>query len=45
MPILGDALEDAGCSDAEILEHRRSATEHVRGCWVVDLVPLYPSPQ
>jgi hypothetical protein len=39
MPILADALQDAGCEDADILNHCRdvSAT-HVRGCWVVDLV-------
>jgi len=37
MPILGDALEDAGCTNAAILEHCRSGGEHVRGCWVVDL--------
>jgi hypothetical protein len=38
LPILGDALEDAGCPNAEMLEHCREAGEHVRGCWVVDLV-------
>jgi hypothetical protein len=38
MPILADALQDAGCEDAEILNHCRSGTVHVRGCWVVDLV-------
>jgi hypothetical protein len=38
MPILADALEDAGCTDAEILDHCRQATEHVRGCWLLDLV-------
>jgi hypothetical protein len=38
MPILGDALEDAGCTDAEILAHCRAAGEHVRGCWVLDLI-------
>ncbi|OAI54355.1 hypothetical protein AYO44_03545 [Planctomycetaceae bacterium SCGC AG-212-F19] len=38
MPILADALEDAGCTSTEILEHCRSGNEHVRGCWVVDLV-------
>jgi hypothetical protein len=36
MPSLGDALEDEGCDDAEILSHCRSDAEHVRGCWVVD---------
>ncbi len=38
MPILGDALEEAGCDDSEILIHCRSDSEHVRGCWVVDLL-------
>jgi hypothetical protein len=38
MPILGDALEEAGCTDQDILAHCRSGGEHVRGCWVVDLV-------
>src|SRR5262249_20924973 len=34
MPILADVLEDAGCSDADLLTHCRSGGEHVRGCWV-----------
>ncbi|VTR93298.1 Uncharacterized protein (Fragment) OS=uncultured bacterium PE=4 SV=1 [Gemmata massiliana] len=39
MPILGDALQDAGCDSAEVLDHCRDAgAPHVRGCWVVDLV-------
>jgi hypothetical protein len=38
MPILADALEDAGCDNADILKHCRQPGEHVRGCWVVDLV-------
>jgi hypothetical protein len=37
-PILADALEEAGCTNPEILEHCRTQGEHVRGCWVVDLV-------
>jgi hypothetical protein len=36
LPILADALEDAGCSDAAILAHCRGPNGHVRGCWVVD---------
>ncbi|HEY7315561.1 MAG TPA: hypothetical protein VH643_39900 [Gemmataceae bacterium] len=36
MPVLADALEEAGCQDADILGHCRSGGEHVRGCWVVD---------
>lgn len=38
MPILADALEDAGCANTDILEHCRGAHEHVRGCWVLDLL-------
>lgn len=38
MPILADALEDAGCTIAEILEHCRQPGVHVRGCWLVDLL-------
>jgi hypothetical protein len=38
MLILADALEEAGCTDAEILAHCRSEGPHVRGCWVVDLI-------
>ena len=38
LPVLGDALEDAGCADAAILAHCRGPGEHVRGCWVVDLL-------
>ena len=38
LPILADALEDAGCTNCAILDHCRQPGEHVRGCWVVDLV-------
>ncbi|MCE9568121.1 MAG: hypothetical protein K8U57_39465 [Planctomycetes bacterium] len=39
MPILADALQDAGCDNADILDHCRDEGQvHVRGCWVVDLV-------
>ena len=39
MPILADALQDAGCDSAGVLDHCRDASAtHVRGCWVVDLV-------
>jgi hypothetical protein len=39
MPILADAMQDAGCEDAAILGHCRDPQQvHVRGCWVVDLV-------
>jgi hypothetical protein len=36
LPILADALEEAGCDNADILTHCRTPAEHVRGCWVVD---------
>jgi hypothetical protein len=49
MPILADALEDAGCHDADILnhcrqkdanilDHCRQPGNHARGCWILDLV-------
>ena len=38
LPILADALEDAGCDNADILTHCRGDGPHVRGCWVTDLV-------
>lgn len=37
LPILADALQDAGCEDAQIIKHCRSQGSHVRGCWVVEL--------
>jgi hypothetical protein len=39
MPILADALQDAGCDNTDVLNHCRDPQQvHVRGCWVVDLV-------
>jgi hypothetical protein len=38
LPILADAMEDAGRSDADLLAHLRIPGQHVRGCWVVDLL-------
>jgi hypothetical protein len=38
LPVLADALEEAGCTHADILTHCRQPGEHVRGCWVVDLL-------
>lgn len=38
LPILADALEDAGCTDATLLMHCREPRQHGRGCWAVDLV-------
>jgi hypothetical protein len=36
LPILADALEEAGCTDATILDHLRGPGPHVCGCWIVD---------
>jgi hypothetical protein len=36
LPVLADALEEAGCQDTDILGHCRQPGPHVRGCWVVD---------
>jgi hypothetical protein len=38
VPILTDALEEAGCRETQILAHCRSPNEHFLGCWVVDLL-------
>jgi hypothetical protein len=38
LPILADALEDAGCTNRDILSHCRQPDEHVRACWVIDLL-------
>ena len=38
MPVLADALEEAGCDNADILKHCREPNVHVRGCWVIDLL-------
>jgi len=38
LPILADALEDAGCTHVDLLNHCRQPGEHVRGCWALDLV-------
>jgi hypothetical protein len=38
LALLSDALEDAGCTDADLLAHLRSPGPHVRGCWALDLV-------
>ena len=38
LPILADALEEAGCTDAQILAHLRGGGTHVRGCWPLDLL-------
>jgi hypothetical protein len=36
MPVLADALEDAGCASEELLAHLRGPGEHARGCWALD---------
>jgi len=38
MTVLADALEEAGCTCAALLDHCRQPGEHVRGCWLVDLL-------
>ena len=38
LPILADALEDAGCDNADILNHLRGPGAHCRGCWALDLI-------
>ena len=38
LPVLGDALEDAGCTKEDVLAHCRGPGPHTRGCWVVDLL-------
>lgn len=45
MPILADALEEAGCDDRVILDHCRSCNEHVTGCWAVEAVLDFESRQ
>jgi hypothetical protein len=37
LPVLADALEEAGCDNENLLRHCREPGEHVRGCWVIDL--------
>jgi len=37
LAVLADALEEAGCTDVDILGHLRGTGPHVRGCWPVDL--------
>jgi hypothetical protein len=38
LPILADALEEAGCRDGELLDHCRGEGPHARGCWAIDLI-------
>ena len=38
LPILADALEEAGCHDSALLSHLRGDGPHVRGCWAIDFL-------
>jgi hypothetical protein len=38
LAVLADALEEADCTNLDILNHCRQSVEHVRGCWVLDLL-------
>jgi hypothetical protein len=38
LPILADALEEAGCDHPDVLAHCRGPGPHARGCWVVDMI-------
>jgi hypothetical protein len=38
LPVLGDALEDAGATDGDLLGHLRGPGPHARGCWAIDLL-------
>jgi hypothetical protein len=38
LPVLADALEEAGCDNTAILEHCRRLGPHGHRCWVVDLL-------
>jgi hypothetical protein len=38
LPVVADALEDAGCTDPVVLSHLRGLGPHVPGCWAVDLL-------
>jgi hypothetical protein len=38
LAVLADALEDAGCTNPDILNHLRGPGPHVRGCWALDLL-------
>jgi hypothetical protein len=42
LPILADALEEAGCDDDGVLSHCRLFPRHARGCWVVDAILAPP---
>ena len=41
LPILADALEEAGCDNPAFLDHCRGEGPHALGCWVLDLILGY----
>jgi hypothetical protein len=45
LPVLADALEEAGCDDPRLLAHFRSGGNHVRGCWALDALLIQPGKQ
>lgn len=44
LPILADALEEAGCTEVALLDHLRADVPHFPGCWAVDLLVALPAP-
>jgi hypothetical protein len=38
LSVLADALEEAGCTNPDVLAHCRGSETHVRGCWLLDLL-------
>jgi hypothetical protein len=38
LPLLAETLREAGCGEKDLMEHCRQGTDHVRGCWAIDLV-------
>jgi hypothetical protein len=45
LPILADALEEAGCTDKQLLAHCRGSHGHTRGCWLLELLLDRPEPR
>jgi hypothetical protein len=42
LPVLADAVEEAGCTNGELLQHLRGPGPHALGCWTLDLVLAKP---
>jgi hypothetical protein len=38
LAVLADAVEEAGCTEADLLGHLRGPGPHCRGCWAIDLL-------